>query len=85
MNWITIRGYLCAIFLITLITGAIIFFYEYGISTAEQIINKEDYIFYDPKIIPVFLALPSGVYADIIFLCTLLPYKEKIIALMMKL
>lgn len=71
MNMVKLRGVVSCIFLVVLLTGAIVFIYSTVSTTIMGIIRRDDYILYDPKQIPLFLFLPVIVLMDLFFICTL--------------
>lgn len=80
MNMVKLRGVASCIFLIILLTSAIVFIYSTVSTTIVGIIKGEDYILYDPKQIPLFLLLPVMVLMDLSFIYLLfpfMPYKKK--------
>jgi hypothetical protein len=56
--------------------GIMVFVYN-TVITIMGIIKGEDYIYYDPKQIPLFLLLPAMVVADLSVILILLPFRKK--------
>jgi hypothetical protein len=55
MNMVKVKGYVYGIIIIICLTGIMVFVYNTVITTIMGIIKGEDYIYYDPKQIPLFL------------------------------
>lgn len=87
MNTINVKTYAYGIIAIICLSGAILFFYNIGITTIMGLIKGGDYIYYDPKQIPLFLSLPVAFFFDLLVMCLFLPLtkRKKIVAMMQKL
>ncbi|HBH7067782.1 TPA: hypothetical protein KWI17_003205 [Enterobacter cloacae] len=84
MNMVKLRGVASCIFLIILLTSAMVFIYSTVSTTIVGIIKGEDYILYDPKQIPLFLLLPVMVLMDLSFIYLLFPFmpcKKKVVTM----
>ncbi len=79
-----VKGYIYTIIGIVSL-AAIIIDTATDVTTIEKIINREDYFFYDPKIIPILLEFPSMIFAELCLFCVLLPFRKKTFAFMNKL
>ena len=77
MNIVKIKGYISAAMGIIALTWAVNFIYKTGSESLKGIINREDYFFYDPKDIPLFLFIPVAIYFELICVCVLMPFKIK--------
>jgi hypothetical protein len=77
MNIDNIKGTLGCIFCASALTGVIIFIYKFGSHSLMALFRGEDYILFDPKIIPLFLMIPPMVIADVAFIAVLCPLKNK--------
>lgn len=85
MDVMKTKKYAYGIIIIFCLTGAIVFFFNIGISTLIGLAKGDDYIYYDPKQIPVLLELPVMVIADVAVICLLLPFRQKTDKIMQKL
>ena len=73
-----IKEYAYAIIAIVALTGAILFFYETGTKTLSGLFNRDDYVYYDPKLIPALLLIPAMFFFDLLAICVFLPSREKL-------
>ncbi|MDK9363915.1 hypothetical protein [Lelliottia wanjuensis] len=85
MDTAKIKGYVSAVILITALTSSMVFFFNEGITSLKGIIDHAEYIYFDPKLICLFIALPSMLYLDLFFLCLILPFRKSTIKFMQKL
>jgi len=84
MNMEKLKAYFCAAICITSLTAVIFFVYNDGIELFRKLFSQEDYIIYDPKEVLLFLAIPVGIYFDLLCLFLILPYSVKTVAYMQK-
>lgn len=77
MNIVKIKGYVCVIISIVVLSGMMFFVYSTGITTIMGIIKREDYIYYDPKQITLFLLLPSMAVTELSIVLLLKPFRNK--------
>lgn len=75
------KGYICAVVVLIVLMGIIIDVCT-DIAIIKQIIRREDYIYYDPKIIPLLLIVPAMIFTELCVLCVILPFKEKTFSFM---
>ncbi|HDR2864312.1 TPA: hypothetical protein QCK11_004338 [Enterobacter asburiae] len=68
MNMNNLKGILSGVLLIFSLTSAIVFFYKMGSASLLDLLRGEDYVYYDPKQIPVLLLLPVMVLIDLFFI-----------------
>lgn len=85
MNIVKIKGYASAIVGIIFLTYVVIFLSETGFSMINGVINRDEYIIFDPKDMPLMLCIPVVIYFEVICICVLLPYKIKTSAFLQKL
>lgn len=77
INWTKIKGYTYGVILIVCLTYSIVTLYNSMISTIIGLTKGDDYIYYDPKGIPLFLFLPVMVVGDLFMVCLFLPFRKK--------
>ncbi|MCD4561888.1 hypothetical protein [Lelliottia nimipressuralis] len=85
MDVVKLKGYVSAIICILLLSYAIDFILEIGLTLIKALINSEDYIFYDPKDIPLLLCIPVAIFLEVVCICALLPFKPKTAPFLQKL
>ena len=71
------KGYIYGVILIVCLTAIIIDLYLSIRPAIIGLIKGDDYIYYDPKQIPLFLLLPAMVVADLSVILILLPFRKK--------
>jgi hypothetical protein len=77
MNMVKAKGYIYGVILIVCLTAIIIDLYLSIRPAIIGLIKGDDYIYYDPKQIPLFLLLPAMVVADLSVILILLPFRKK--------
>lgn len=84
MNMAKLKGYFCATICIISLTAVIVFVYNDCNELFRKPFSREEYIIYDPKEVLLSLAIPVGIYFDLLCLCLIIPYSVKTVAYLQK-
>lgn len=77
MNLVKAKGYIYGFVIIICLTAIIIDLYYSITPTIKGVVKGDDYIYYDPKQVTLFLLLPAMIVADLSVVFLLLPFRKK--------